>query len=357
MQRILVVEDDNFVRENLNELLSLSGFQSYTAVDGEDALGKARTFMPDLVISDIMMPKKDGYEFYKSFNEIYGIYNIPFIFLTAKSEAFDIRKGMNLGADDYITKPFKAQALLDTINARLAKSKNQKQLFEKFTTNIALYVPHELRTPLISILGVSQLIIEEYDNLSKQEILSFAEQIHLSGERLHKRIEKFLVLAEIELMILDRNYLGLVNFSSLNIIEDIVSSICYLEHININMPELPQGTIKMSKHFLHIIINEILENAIKFKDKDSLIKIQYKIDDDNFYFIVINSSIENIPNMIEHQIVDLMQFDREQKQQRGNGLGLSIVKRIAVLHELNFNIFKNPDNEITATIIFPLSHN
>lgn len=122
MKKILVIEDNNDIRENIVELLELSGYATIEAANGKEGLQKAIVEMPDLIICDIMMPVMDGYGVLSGLNNHPKASLIPFIFLTAKAEKEDFRKGMGLGADDYITKPFEEKELMDAIELRLQRA-------------------------------------------------------------------------------------------------------------------------------------------------------------------------------------------------------------------------------------------
>lgn len=122
MKKILVIEDNHDVRENLAEILQLSGYEAIQAENGKIGVEKAIENQPDLILCDIMMPELDGFGVLHILSRQAKTADIPFIFLTAKAEKDDFRKGMSLGADDYITKPFDDTALLQTIEARLLKS-------------------------------------------------------------------------------------------------------------------------------------------------------------------------------------------------------------------------------------------
>lgn len=121
MKRILVIEDTADVRENLGEILELSGYQVISAEHGKMGVEMAIKEQPDAILCDIMMPELDGYGVLHILSRNQRTADIPFIFLTAKSEKEDFRKGMTLGADDYITKPFDDIELLDTLERRLNK--------------------------------------------------------------------------------------------------------------------------------------------------------------------------------------------------------------------------------------------
>jgi CRP-like cAMP-binding protein/CheY-like chemotaxis protein len=130
MKKILLIEDNPEVRENTCEILELAGFNVVTAPNGKVGVELAQKENPDLIICDIMMPELDGYGVLHILNKKTETAGIPFIFLTAKTEKTDIRKGMNLGADDYLTKPFDDTDLLNAIEARLRKAAMQQQLYD-----------------------------------------------------------------------------------------------------------------------------------------------------------------------------------------------------------------------------------
>lgn len=129
MKRILVIEDNNEVRENIAELLELSNYEVISAPDGKVGVQKAVEFKPDLILCDVMMPELDGFSVLRILEKKAETADIPFIFLTARTEKADFRKGMSLGADDYITKPFDDVELLDAIEMRLKKKRTHKNYF------------------------------------------------------------------------------------------------------------------------------------------------------------------------------------------------------------------------------------
>ncbi len=122
MKKILIIEDNNDIRENIAEILELAGYDCLTAPDGKQGIEMAQSELPDLIICDIMMPELDGYGVLHILNKKEDTARIPFIFLTAKTERADMRKGMVMGADDYITKPFDDTELLDAIETRFRKT-------------------------------------------------------------------------------------------------------------------------------------------------------------------------------------------------------------------------------------------
>jgi CheY-like chemotaxis protein len=129
MNTILLIEDNLEIRENTAEILELANYKVVTAENGKDGIEKAASVKPDVIICDIMMPVLDGYGVLHMLNKNEELRDIPFIFLTAKTERLDFRKGMEMGADDYITKPFTELELLNAIEQRLKKIDVYKKRF------------------------------------------------------------------------------------------------------------------------------------------------------------------------------------------------------------------------------------
>ncbi|MBX2893615.1 MAG: response regulator [Saprospiraceae bacterium] len=140
MKKILIIEDNADVRENLSEILMLGGYEALTAENGKIGVEKAQEVLPDLILCDIMMPELDGYGVLHILSRHANTADIPFIFLTAKAEKEDFRRGMSLGADDYITKPFDDVALLQTIEARLQKSERLRVASAQHTGSLDHFI-------------------------------------------------------------------------------------------------------------------------------------------------------------------------------------------------------------------------
>lgn len=131
MIRILLIEDNDEMRENTAEILSLSNYEVITAANGKLGVEAAKKHLPDIIVCDIMMPELDGYGVLRVLGKLPQTRNIPFVFLTAKTEKEDFRKGMSMGADDYLTKPFDDVELLDVVEMRLNKYKAANKEFSK----------------------------------------------------------------------------------------------------------------------------------------------------------------------------------------------------------------------------------
>src|SRR3989304_727447 len=199
MKRILVVEDEVDIRESIRDLLEAKGFKVLCADNGLTGLQLAREQLPDLIISDILMPKMDGYDLLDELRRDPVIATIPFIFLTAKTNRSEIRHGMDLGADDYLTKPFFPADLYNAIESRFARQSIITQQFQKkldeLRQSITAALPQELRTPLTGILAGSALLRERYTGPQDEEIHILADLMYQSAERLNRLVQNSLLYA------------------------------------------------------------------------------------------------------------------------------------------------------------------
>jgi len=186
MPTILIIEDEQAVRKNIVDMLTAEGFQAIAAADGQMGVELAVTTIPDLIICDVMMPKLDGFGVLEKLQKLPTTEAIPFIFLSARSELNDFRRGMSLGADDYLTKPFTRAELLEVIATRLAKHAAFSELKHKlaeFQQSSSLKddfistVAHELRSPLATMkmaIEMLQLIPDAKRRQSYLEVLQSA---------------------------------------------------------------------------------------------------------------------------------------------------------------------------------------
>lgn len=170
MKKILLIEDNHEVRENTSEILSLANYEVITAENGKIGVDLAQKNRPDLIICDIMMPELDGYGVLHILSKNPATASIPFIFLTAKTEKADIRKGMTLGADDYLTKPFDDTDLLNAVEARLTKVALLKKQYEATTSGLNEFIEDAQR-----ILNLKDLCKDKKTRLLKKKASLFME--------------------------------------------------------------------------------------------------------------------------------------------------------------------------------------
>src|SRR6186713_1110778 len=140
MKSILVIEDNKDIRENTAEILDLAGYKTFTAENGKKGVDIAVKEKPDVIVCDIMMPELDGYGVLHLLRKNEDTQAIPFVFLTAKTERSDFRKGMEMGADDYITKPFEDSELLSAVEVRLKKSEVMAHKYPSTVSGLSSFI-------------------------------------------------------------------------------------------------------------------------------------------------------------------------------------------------------------------------
>jgi two-component system, sensor histidine kinase and response regulator len=337
MKKILVVEDNETVRNNLIDILKMNQFKVEYADNGSIGYQTALKEVPDLIISDIMMPEMDGYELLIRIRDTPSISHIPFIFLSAKTSYKDLRYGMKLSADDYLTKPFTVKELLDAVNTNLNRADRFESKIEEVRNNIALSIPHELRTPLTAVLGYTEILKDQIESdADKSEQLLITQCIHEAGIRLNDVINKFIVYSETTFLLQD---ISTVKTLSSSMVE---STLAYIqssaqkvaqkynqkEHLEF---DLTDSTLNCNNKHLIYIVEELIENACKYSQTGSEIKVTSKSINDVWYLSVLDHGM----GMTEAQIKSigtLNQFDRNKNEIGGNGLGLSTIKKMMQIY-------------------------
>jgi CRP/FNR family cyclic AMP-dependent transcriptional regulator len=173
MKTLLLIEDNDEIRENTAEILELSMYRVFTAPNGKEGIELAIEKKPDLIICDIMMPVLDGYGVLHAIQKYEELKNIPFIFLTAKAERADFRKGMEQGADDYITKPFEGTELLNAIDSRLKKNDILKKVLQPGIEGL-----NQLALEASNPNALQSLIEHRSTNVYKKKQVIYAEGNH-----------------------------------------------------------------------------------------------------------------------------------------------------------------------------------
>ena len=375
MKTILVIDDDAWVRESLQDLLELNGFQSMVATSGAAGLELAAQAHPDLILCDVQMPDMDGYAVLSAVRQNPLIQAIPFIFLTGRSEHLDLRQGMNLGADDFLAKPCSPDELLAALYSRLerqdiARSQTQQKL-DSLRQSIALSLPHEFRTPLTGIftsVELLRLVVDDVDNAS--EILEIADTIQTSAQRLNRLIQNFLLYSKLELATHQPDYADQLATASREV---TLEPQTILSHVVMEVAEragrvadvqvdVQAIAISCSYFDLEKIITELMDNACKFSTPGTPIRLTGSVQgtpgsdgEAARYHITLTNQGRG---MTAEQIVNLggyMQFDRPMYEQQGVGLGLAIARRLVERYRGQLQIHSIPNQSTTVEIILPVA--
>jgi CheY-like chemotaxis protein len=356
-KKILIIEDELNLRKGIANILDFEGYQVIDAENGREGLQKALEYIPDLILCDIMMPEMDGHQVLQELSKNERTKLIPFIFLTAMADKHDIRVGMESGADDYILKPFTRDDLLNAVKKRLDKKqeieKVHKSDMDDLRKRILTHIPHELLTPLNGIIGFSEFLVDNAEEMEIAEITDIAKNINLSGERLLELINHYLMYIQITSKHKSdfiKNRIDDVN----NLILEAATNIS----IKNNRPDDLKLNFSDSYCFFgvlefRIILNELIDNAFKFSTSGNEVRINTNIKQNFFQLQIFNQGIEFPENAFD-KIGAFIQFNRSVQEQQGSGLGLIISKLLIERFDgiLKIESFKNLGT--TLTIQLPL---
>jgi len=334
MTRILVIEDEDLIRESLEDLLSLEGFEVITAENGEKGINLASQKHPDLILCDVMMPILNGYEVLEQLRKDKALSTVPFLFLTSMMDRRSTRKGMALGADDYLEKPCTKDELLEAIAARLGKKQEIDQHIEEkmeaLRTSITLSLPHELQTPLSGIMGLSELMMIQSEELLPSDVYEYADGIHQSAKRLYRLIQNYLLYSRLMMM----RSQGQTLFTSAHpsnsqmIISNLgdrkARSYDRLDDLEVNLTDVD---LAVSSEDLTKITEELIDNAFKYSPQGSKVVITSQIIDTAWVLTIQDHG----RGMNDQQITSIgafIQFERQFYEQQGIGLGLSLAKTL-----------------------------
>jgi two-component system, sensor histidine kinase and response regulator len=361
MKKILVIDDEEWLREMVHMALQQKGYEVVEAPNGSVGIELARKELPDLVLCDVNMEKVDGYLTLSSLRSEPATASIPFILMTGLADNAGMRHGMELGADDYLPKPFTIDNLYAAVEARLKKAQTVREDAERkladLRDSISMALPHELRTPLNGIIAYGEILSSDAATLRAEEIAEMGQVIRESGTRLHRLVENFLIFAQLELLNADSQKISaLRKKQTLNpsqIVEaaarrqaDVVRR---SEDLNFELVNVP---VAISEEYLSKITEELVSNALKFSEPGKKICVSVA-DTMNGVAISVTDRGRGFSTEQITKIGAYMQFDRKMHEQQGLGLGLTIVKRLAELHGGKMNIQSEPQSSTSVSVKLP----
>jgi two-component system sensor histidine kinase/response regulator len=362
-ETILVLDDNYDLLTNIELILEMEGYQVLSACSGSEALTLLDQTRPDLIISDIMMPEIDGYEFYQRVRQNPELLTVPFIFLTAKGEREDIRFGKRLGVDEYLTKPLEPEDLLIAIEAKLRRLReikaSSRQEVERLKDIILRVLAHELKTPLTLMKAAVEQLVESkiyfYDE-EEQELLSLASN---GGERLEALVMDVLTVANIEA--------GEVKNLFEAEKEEVDLSLC-IEHavagcereaasrgvtIGVDVPKvLPAVTGHPEQ--LAEVLSKLLDNALKFSPATGgQVVIRARSENEGVKISVEDEGV-GIPAAEIPRIFDLFyQVNRHKYEQQGIGVGLAIARELVEIHGGSIEVESEVGKGSTFIVVLP----
>lgn len=371
--KILLIEDDMYLLEGTADLLEMADLgydvEVMRAANGLEGLEQLDKQVPDLIISDIMMPMMNGLDFLMRVRQKPEWLHIPLIFLTAKGDKQDILRGRVLGAELYISKPFETADLVSLVKSQLGRALQLRQVREKnlaeLKDNILLVLNHEFRTPLTYVTAYYEMLAEGVNHWESPDALqAYLQGIQAGCQRLTRLVDDLITIIEL------RTGEAFNRFQKeASVVRDVgqqlrAAGIAYEAsarahnvtfHYHIPGDETPVWGIPES---LYDIFSRLIDNAIRFssysQQPDRSVHLSAVVAENQIRLSVSDNGI-GLPIHVQNKIFDLFyQYDRRRLEQQGTGTGLAIAKGLVELHRGQIEVQSEENAGTIITVTLPV---
>jgi len=340
LKKILIIENEAAFREAIAFALEAEGYAVIQAENAVDGIELARSRIPDLILSDVLMDSVDGYEAVVSIRQDPRTTGIPIILMTGKPDKEGLVHALELGADDYLTKPFAVPVLLEAVAIRFRNLEETRKKYGKGTTDprasLTIGVPADLRTPMAGILGFAKSLSREHVELKRNEIVELGRAIQKAAQSALKLTENFSVLAQIEILSSDQEKIERLRLYSTKdpgtTIESVAAEIAnHYERSEDLVIVIAPGTVSCSAEYLTKIVHELVDNAFKFSSKGQKVQVSGGFADGTFTLIVTDFGRGMTSALIE-DIYSFSILRARFHDDRYFGWGLVVARRLAEIH-------------------------
>lgn len=370
MSKILLVDDEVDLREEVASWLRLEGHEIFEAGDGIEGVNVALRQQPDLVICDILMPRQDGYGTLLEMQSNPATQSIPFIFVTARASREDVRYGMSLGADDYITKPFSREELLAAIEARLnrkqaadleqterisllADSLDQAREQHQLRSRMVGMFSHDFRNPLAIIMSSNSLLMKFSDKMDDERKELHRQRIDSAARQLVTMLDEMLMIAQSEAGSLT------CEPKPTDVVDLLQSAVDEMQFIHsgthrINFEHHVPCSLELDPRLLRQIAVNLIGNAIKYSPNADQVDVRLWLEDETLTVEVQDFGI-GIPEPDLPQLFEAFHRGRNVGHIKGTGLGLPIVKQAIDVHGGTISVQSIEGQGTTFTVSIPAS--
>lgn len=363
MTRILVIEDEEYLCDNIASILEFEGYEPLTAPDGIRGIALARQRLPDLIICDIMMPGMDGYEVLQALRSDPITSTIPFIFLTARTGREQVRQGMVLGADDYLTKPFQPEDLIASVKARLERQRRfeaeTRAAMEEIQLALSLALPPELDAPLNQVMGTAGRLIDRASELTPEQIEEASLTILDAARHLHREAENYLLFAQLEILRLDPARVIVLRKNTLKtpgaLIESAARALAaYWEREDDLRLETQDVPVHVTQDNLRKIAEELVDNALRFTAPGTPVQVRARVEADG-YTLYVEDRGPGVPPEVIERLQSPPGFHAKLAALRQlAGLGLVVVQHLVEAHGGHLFIESMPGTGTHVRVTLPL---
>lgn len=354
MKTILLIDDDEEVLSAYRLALELHGRKVVTAASGEAGLALARIHLPDLIISDINMPGTDGRSVLQALRADPQLATKQIVLMTGNTSAVTPRGGMNLGADDFLVKPFSLEELLRCVEARLNRAdlnwRVEDRILNDLRSTLSSTLPHELFTPLAGILGLTEVLRTEFTRLPASEIQAILEDLQRSGERLHRTLRNYLQLLELQAKPLPASAPGHIFAAEVEATLRTQWQTALDRHGRSadGSAEFARVDLIAEKQHLALIVEELVDNACRFSRPGTPIMLRFEASG----LLTVSDRGRGLSADQIERIGAFHQFERKHHEQQGLGLGLALVRKLAERHGATMTLESTISEGTTVRVAF-----
>jgi signal transduction histidine kinase len=360
-----VVDDDVVLLQGLGEALTAAGYEPLLAADGASALSLMVDRMPDVIVADIVMPGMDGYQLLAAVRQMPQGSAVPFIFLSARGERDQVREGMDSGADDYVTKPFRSAELLQAISSRIARHRAIEDAGDRvrqdWVRHLSTTLHHELRTPLAEISAYAELLAASETQLGADDLHAVVSGLGAGVTRLGRLVADFLLLADL------RSGRAAADFQSRRTL--LANWPGFLADVAARYEEPARSRgVQLSTTcaedvppaaadpvYLADAIGRLVDNAIKFAPVGSRVVVTAESRGGAPAVDVLDDGPGIDEDLLPRLLEPLEQADRPHFEQQGVGNGLAICRGLVELHGGSLSAVRRAAGGSCFRIVLPAS--
>lgn len=362
---ILIVDDVPKNIQLLGKTLDDKGYQVAAVTKGDQVVRTAKKHTPDLILLDIMMPEKSGFEVCKELKADDELSEIPVIFLTARSEEEDIIKGLNLGGADYVTKPFNSGELLARIDTHLTLKKardrilqQQEELQRLSETKDKLYsiIAHDLKGALFGITGIAEILRSDLEQLEvEEEIMDNIALIYQSAHSANQILENLLMWIRMQTDLLDLDYTEFRTSDCINECIKLYKVQARDKGLQFEFNNNVEDAVLFAdRQMISTVFRNLISNAIKFSDTGNRIFIDVHAGNDVREITVRDQGI-GMPEEIQENIFNPGNRPERDgtKNEKGTGLGLLLCKEFVKMHDGDISVKSESGKGSEFKVILP----
>ncbi len=371
MAKILLIEDEPTIRDEVMDWLQFEGYEALSAPNGRLGLEFIHRENPDLILCDIAMPEMDGHEVLLEVRASVHFSSTPFVFLTASADRESIRKGMDMGADDYLTKPFSHAELLNTVRSRLRKKELQEEQMHSrlqmlasalaeereqrlLKSRLVAMFSHDFRNPLTAIMASAELLEDlDRDEMNPDEHKQiYLNRIFGSVYILMQMLEEVMVVAEMEggkLACLPQ-MIDMAGF-----VEKMVEEFRLIDRdthrfsLSNSLPDRLEVDPRLLRH----ILANLIANALKYSPAGSEVRLNLFLQDDQICIEMSDQGM-GIPEASMPRLFEPFHRAENAQHLKGTGLGLSIVKECITAHDGQIEVESVINSGTMFRVMLPL---